>query len=41
VLRRAAWTLDAEGWSIEASVKAGNTRTDSAHNRYQIARENW
>jgi proteasome lid subunit RPN8/RPN11 len=25
------------GWSIEASVKAGNTRTDSAHNRYQIA----
>jgi proteasome lid subunit RPN8/RPN11 len=27
----------AEGWQIEASVKAGNTRTDSAHNRYQIA----
>lgn len=27
----------AEGWSIETSVKAGNTRTDSAHNRYQIA----
>jgi proteasome lid subunit RPN8/RPN11 len=26
-----------DGWSIEASVKAGNTRTDSAHNRYQIA----
>ena len=26
-----------EGWSIEASVKAGNTRTDSAHNRYHIA----
>ena len=25
------------GWSIVASVKAGNTRTDSAHNRYQIA----
>jgi proteasome lid subunit RPN8/RPN11 len=25
------------GWQIEASVKAGNTRTDSAHNRYQIA----
>ncbi|HVU48091.1 MAG TPA: M67 family metallopeptidase [Terracidiphilus sp.] len=25
------------GWLIEASVKAGNTRTDSAHNRYQIA----
>ena len=27
----------AEGWRIEASVKAGNIRTDSAHNRYQIA----
>ena len=26
-----------DGWQIEASVKAGNTRTDSAHNRYQIA----
>jgi proteasome lid subunit RPN8/RPN11 len=26
-----------DGWLIEASVKAGNTRTDSAHNRYQIA----
>ena len=25
------------GWQIEAAVKAGNTRTDSAHNRYQIA----
>lgn len=25
------------GWSIEASIKAGNTRTDSAHNRYQIS----
>lgn len=25
------------GWRIEASAKAGNTRTDSAHNRYQIA----
>jgi len=24
-------------WSIVESVKAGNTRTDSAHNRYQIA----
>jgi proteasome lid subunit RPN8/RPN11 len=24
-------------WSVVASVKAGNTRTDSAHNRYQIA----
>jgi proteasome lid subunit RPN8/RPN11 len=27
----------AGGWRIEASVKAGNTRTDSAHNRYKIA----
>lgn len=26
-----------DGWLIEASVRAGNTRTDSAHNRYQIA----
>ena len=26
-----------EGWSIDSSVKAGNTRTDSAHNRYQIS----
>ncbi len=25
------------GWRIEASARAGNTRTDSAHNRYQIA----
>ena len=28
---------DPDGWLIEASVKAGNTRTDSAHNRYQIS----
>lgn len=27
----------AEGWRIESAVRAGNTRTDSAHNRYQIA----
>jgi len=27
----------AEGWRIETAVRAGNTRTDSAHNRYQIA----
>jgi proteasome lid subunit RPN8/RPN11 len=27
----------AEGWLIESAVPAGNTRTDSAHNRYQIA----
>lgn len=26
-----------EGWHVHASVKADNTRTDSAHNRYQIA----
>jgi proteasome lid subunit RPN8/RPN11 len=26
-----------EGWRIEASIKAGNMRTDSAHNRYQIS----
>ncbi len=25
------------GWSVEAAIRAGNTRTDSAHNRYQIA----
>jgi len=27
----------AEGWAIRASIRAGNTRTDSAHNRYQIS----
>ena len=27
----------AGGWRIEAAVKAGNTRIDSAHNRYNIA----
>jgi proteasome lid subunit RPN8/RPN11 len=26
-----------DGWHIEHAVRAGNTRTDSAHNRYQIA----
>jgi proteasome lid subunit RPN8/RPN11 len=26
-----------EGWEIESAVQAGNTRTDSAHNRYQIS----
>lgn len=26
-----------EGWRVADSIKAGNTRTDSAHNRYQIA----
>jgi len=28
---------EAGGWVIEDAVRAGNTRTDSAHNRYQIA----
>lgn len=27
----------AEGWQVTGAVRAGNTRTDSAHNRYQIA----
>jgi proteasome lid subunit RPN8/RPN11 len=26
-----------EGWQVTAAVRAGNTRTDSAHNRYNIA----
>jgi proteasome lid subunit RPN8/RPN11 len=26
-----------EGWVIDSAIRAGNTRTDSAHNRYQIA----
>ena len=26
-----------DGWQVETSVRAGNTRTDSAHNRYLIA----
>jgi len=26
-----------QGWVVTDSVRAGNTRTDSAHNRYQIA----
>jgi proteasome lid subunit RPN8/RPN11 len=26
-----------DGWTVEAAVPAGNTRTDSAHNRYQIS----
>jgi proteasome lid subunit RPN8/RPN11 len=25
-----------DGWTVNAAVQAGNTRTDSAHNRYQI-----
>jgi proteasome lid subunit RPN8/RPN11 len=26
-----------DGWQVETAVRAGNTRTDSAHNRYNIA----
>jgi proteasome lid subunit RPN8/RPN11 len=26
-----------DGWNAAAAVRAGNTRTDSAHNRYHIA----
>jgi proteasome lid subunit RPN8/RPN11 len=26
-----------DGWQVDAAVRAGNIRTDSAHNRYQIA----
>ena len=28
-----------EGWRVIAAMRAGNTRTDSAHNRYNIAPE--
>ena len=28
---------DAKGWRVMESIRAGNTRTDSAHNRYHIA----
>jgi proteasome lid subunit RPN8/RPN11 len=27
----------ADGWLVESSIRAGNTRTDSPHNRYHIA----
>ena len=27
----------ADGWSVTGAVRAGNARTDSAHNRYSIA----
>lgn len=30
-------SLQGGSWRIVAAVRAGNTRTDSAHNRYQIA----
>jgi proteasome lid subunit RPN8/RPN11 len=26
-----------DGWQVQQAVRAGNTRTDSAHNRYSIA----
>jgi proteasome lid subunit RPN8/RPN11 len=29
--------LTPQGWQVQAAVPAGNTRTDSAHNRYRIA----
>src|SRR5580658_8238120 len=29
--------LTPQGWRVQSAVPAGNTRTDSAHNRYQIA----
>lgn len=29
--------LVGKDWQVEAAVETGNTRTDSAHNRYQIA----
>ena len=28
---------DGNGWKVVEAVRAGNTRTDSAHNRYNIA----
>lgn len=28
---------EANGWTVVETVRAGNTRTDSAHNRYHIA----
>ncbi len=30
-------TSTPQGWHVQAAVPAGNTRTDSAHNRYHIA----
>ena len=29
-------TSSPEGWQVTSAVRAGNTRTDSAHNRYNI-----
>jgi proteasome lid subunit RPN8/RPN11 len=28
---------DADGWVVDSAIRAGNTRIDSLHNRYQIA----
>jgi proteasome lid subunit RPN8/RPN11 len=28
---------DGNGWHVESCIRAGNTRSDSPHNRYQIA----
>lgn len=28
---------ESKGWSVVETIRAGNTRTDSAHNRYNIA----
>jgi proteasome lid subunit RPN8/RPN11 len=30
-------TANQDGWNVVAAVRAGNTRTDSAHNRYNIS----
>ncbi len=30
-------TSTPEGWQVRQAVRAGNTRTDSAHNRYNIS----
>ena len=30
-------TPNQDGWKVVAAVRAGNTRTDSAHNRYHIS----
>ena len=35
--REDAASAEPAGWILEDAVPAGNTRTDSAHNRYQIA----
>jgi proteasome lid subunit RPN8/RPN11 len=37
LLARAANGSQSEGRTVVSAVRAGNTRTDSAHNRYQIA----